>query len=76
MVRTDYPEPLDGHVRKIVSRFDTNRREAFEERAAIVEEGIQRGARSALNGRKGVRIVATITCEMQKKMYERLTTRT
>lgn len=37
MVRTDYPEPLDGHVRKIVSRFDTNRREAFEERAAIVQ---------------------------------------
>ncbi len=39
MVQTDYPEPLDGHVRKIVSQFDTNRREAFEERAGIVEEG-------------------------------------
>lgn len=37
MVQTDYPEPLDGHVRKIVSQFDTNRREAFEERAAIVQ---------------------------------------
>ena len=39
MAQLDYPEPLDAHVRKIVSRFDTNRREAFEERAAIVEEG-------------------------------------
>lgn len=29
--------------------------------AAIVTEGIERGARSALNGREGVRIVATIT---------------
>ena len=39
MAQLDYPEPLDAHVRKIVSRFDTNQREAFEERAAIVEEG-------------------------------------
>ena len=29
--------------------------------AAIIKEGIERGARSALNGREGVRIVATIT---------------
>lgn len=39
MVQPDYPEPLDAHVRKIVSGFDANRREAFEERAAIIEEG-------------------------------------
>lgn len=39
MVRAHYPEPLDGHVCKIVSHFDANRREAFEERAGIVEEG-------------------------------------
>lgn len=31
------PEPLDEHVRQIVARFDDNRREAFEERAAIVQ---------------------------------------
>lgn len=31
------PEPLDEHVRRIVSRLDAGRREAFEERAAIVE---------------------------------------
>ena len=37
MMQTDYPEPLDGSVRKIVSWFDTNQREAFEERAAIVQ---------------------------------------
>ncbi len=37
MMQTDYPEPLDGRVRKIVSWFDTNQREAFEERAAIVQ---------------------------------------
>ena len=37
MVRAHYPEPLDGHVRKIVSWFDTNQRESFEERAAIVQ---------------------------------------
>ena len=39
MVHSHYPEPLDAHVRKIVGQFDENRREAFEERAAIVEEG-------------------------------------
>lgn len=37
MAQLHYPEPLDGHVRKIVSGFDTHRREAFEERAAIVQ---------------------------------------
>lgn len=38
MAESDYPEPLDVHVRRIVSQFDTNhRREAFEERAAIVQ---------------------------------------
>lgn len=37
MAQPHYPEPLDAHVRKIVSQFDANRREAFEERAAIVE---------------------------------------
>ena len=31
------PEPLDEHVRQIIARFDDNRREAFEERAAIVQ---------------------------------------
>lgn len=30
-------EPLDEHVRRIVARLDAGRREAFEERAAIVE---------------------------------------
>lgn len=39
MAQPHYPEPLDAHVRQIVSQFDANRREAFEERAAIVEEG-------------------------------------
>ena len=37
MPQQHYPEPLDAHVRKIVSQFDENRREAFEERAAIVQ---------------------------------------
>lgn len=37
MAHVHYPEPLDAHVRKIVSQFDANRREAFEERAAIVQ---------------------------------------
>ena len=38
MAQPLYPEPLDAHVRRIVSQFDTNhRREAFEERAAIVQ---------------------------------------
>lgn len=37
MAQPHYPEPLDAHVRKIVSQFDANRREAFEERAAIVQ---------------------------------------
>lgn len=37
MAQPHYPEPLDAHVRKIVSQFDAHRREAFEERAAIVE---------------------------------------
>lgn len=31
------PEPLDEHVRQIIARFDDNRHEAFEERAAIVQ---------------------------------------
>lgn len=39
MVQTDYPGPLDGHVRKIVSRFDENRLEAWREREAIMAEG-------------------------------------
>ena len=39
MAQPHYPEPLYDHVRMIVSQFDANRREAFEERAAIVEEG-------------------------------------
>ena len=37
MPQPHYPEPLDTHVRKIVSHFDANRREAFEERAAIAQ---------------------------------------
>ena len=37
MAQPHYPEPLDAHVRKIVNQFDANRREAFEERAAIVQ---------------------------------------
>ena len=37
MAQPHYPEPLDDHVRKIVSQFDAHRREAFEERAAIVQ---------------------------------------
>ena len=37
MPQPEHPEPLDAHVRKIVSHFDANRREAFEERAAIVQ---------------------------------------
>ena len=37
MAQPHYPEPLDTHVRQIVSQFDANRREAFEERAAIVQ---------------------------------------
>lgn len=31
------PDPVDDHVRRIVARLDAGRREAFEERAAIVE---------------------------------------
>ena len=34
---TATPEPLDEHVRRIVARLDAGRREAFEERAGIVE---------------------------------------
>ena len=37
MAQPHYPEPLDAHVRQIVSQFDANRREAYEERAAIVQ---------------------------------------
>lgn len=37
MVQSHYPEPLDRHVRRIVAWLDTNRREAFEERAAIAQ---------------------------------------
>ena len=37
MAQPHYPEPLDAHVCKIVSQFDAHRREAFEERAAIVQ---------------------------------------
>lgn len=37
MPHPHYPEPLDAHVRQIVARFDANRRETFEERAAIVQ---------------------------------------
>lgn len=37
MAQPHYPEPLDGHVRSIVSQFDAKRREAFEERAAIAQ---------------------------------------
>lgn len=37
MAQPHYPEPVDDHVRKIVSQFDAHRREAFEERAAIVQ---------------------------------------
>ena len=37
MAQPHYPEPLDAHVRKIVNQFDANRREAFEERAAIAK---------------------------------------
>ena len=37
MAHVHYPEPLDAHVRQIVSQLDANRREAFEERAAIVQ---------------------------------------
>lgn len=37
MAQPHYPEPLDAHVRTIVSQFDAHRREAFEERAAIVQ---------------------------------------
>lgn len=37
MAHVHYPELLDGHVRKIVARFDAHQREAFEERAAIVQ---------------------------------------
>ena len=37
MAQPHYPEPLDAHVRRIVSQFDAQRREAFEERAAIVQ---------------------------------------
>ena len=37
MAQPHYPEPLDGHVRSIVSQFDAHRREAFEERAAIAQ---------------------------------------
>ena len=39
MAHVHYPEPQDGHVRMIVSQFDANQREAFEERAGIVEAG-------------------------------------
>ena len=37
MAHAHYPEPLDAHVRRIVSQFDAHRREAFEERAAIAQ---------------------------------------
>lgn len=37
MAQPHYPEPLDAHVCKIVNQFDANRREAFEERAAIAQ---------------------------------------
>ncbi len=37
MAQPHNPEPLDGHVRRIVAWLDTNRREAFEERAAIAQ---------------------------------------
>ena len=37
MAQPHYPEPRDAHVRKIVNQFDANRREAFEERAAIAQ---------------------------------------
>lgn len=37
MAQPHSPEPLDAHVRQIVARFDANRREAFEERAAIAQ---------------------------------------
>ena len=37
MAQPHYPEPLYDHVRMIVSQFDANRREAFEERAAIAQ---------------------------------------
>lgn len=37
MAQHHYPESLDGHVRRIVAWLDTDRREAFEERAAIVQ---------------------------------------
>ena len=37
MAGSDYPEPRDAHVRQIVNQFDANRREAFEERAAIAQ---------------------------------------
>lgn len=37
MAQPHYPEPLDGHVRRIVAWLDTDRREAFEERAAIAQ---------------------------------------
>lgn len=37
MAHAHAPEPLDGHVRQIVAHFDANRREAFEERASIVQ---------------------------------------
>lgn len=37
MAQPHYPEPLDGYVRRIVAWLDTNRREAFEERAAIAQ---------------------------------------
>lgn len=37
MAAASYPPPLDAGVRRIVGWLDANRREAFEERAAIME---------------------------------------
>lgn len=34
---SQHPVPVDGHVAHVVARLDSDRREAFEERAGILE---------------------------------------
>lgn len=59
MPQSHYPEPVDDHVRRIVAWLDPNRREAYEERAAIMEWEARGVSRREAEGAALLDILAT-----------------
>ena len=59
MAQPHYPESVDDHVRRIVAWLDPGRREAYEERAAIMEWESRGVSRREAEGAALLDILAT-----------------